>query len=206
MDSVGQFFGISKNVGAVADGPRIISRAEWGSPEANGTPDWQPEYYRLGQAVIHHTVSTETPNSFAAVRAIWSFHRYGRGWGDIGYHLVDGSGNIFQGRYFDQNRAFKDSVEVEAGHTFGNNKGTIGVAAIGNFQTDLAPTATLNSISTLIAFKFAPYNLNPYGAGPFGTSVVGHRDLAGSTACPDTICTTKSPTSVPEQLPGTPPT
>lgn len=184
IDSVGQFFGISKKVQAVADGPRIISRAEWGSPEPNGSPAWQPEYHKLGQAVIHHTVSTETPNSFAAVRAIWSFHTYGRGWGDIGYnYLVDGSGNIFQGRYYDQNYAFSNSVEVEAGHTYGYNKGTIGIAAIGNFQTSLAPTATLNSISTLIAFKFAPYNLNPYGAGPFGTSVVGHRDL-GSTACP----------------------
>lgn len=181
------FLGFSKKANALAEGPRIISRAEWGSPEPNSSPRWTPEYYSLGRAIVHHTVSTENPNALAAVRAIWDYHANGRGWGDIGYnYLVDSAGNIFQGRYFNQDYSLRNKVEVEAGHTLGHNKGTIGIAAIGNFQTQQVPQPTLASISELIAYRFAPYDLNPFGNGPFdGPTVIGHRDH-GSTACPGT--------------------
>lgn len=187
LSKLGAILRLSKPAHALADGPRIISRAEWGSPEPNSSPRWEPEYYVLGRAIVHHTVSTETPNALVAVRAIWDYHANGRGWGDIGYnYLVDSAGNIFQGRYFDTNYATQNSVEVEAGHTLGHNKGTIGIAAIGNFQNSLVPTPTLNAISEIIAFRFAPYNLNPVGNGPFsGPTIIGHRDH-GSTACPGT--------------------
>ncbi len=175
---------ISDRVAAKADGPRIISRSEWGSPEPDYS-SWTPEYQPLGRAIVHHTATTEAPNAFVAIRAIWQYHAVNQGWGDIGYnYLVDSAGNIFQGRYFDKNYASTRNVDVVGGHAYGNNQGTTGIAAIGDFEANRSPTAVqINAISDIIGYKLSPYDANPNGNGSFGTTVVGHRDVL-STACP----------------------
>lgn len=178
------FFHLNDSASAKADGPRIITRAEWGSPEPDWST-WEPEYQSLGRAIIHHTATTETPNAFVAIRAIWQYHAVNLGWGDIGYnYIVDSAGNIFQGRYFDHEYAATHNVDVVAGHAYDNNRGTTGIAAIGNFQGSSAPTAVqLGAISDIVGYKLAPYDVNPSGNGGFGTAVVGHRDVL-PTACP----------------------
>lgn len=175
----------TKKVSAESDSPRIISRAEWGSPEPNNAPDWEPEYASLTRAIIHHTATTETPNSYAAVRAIWQHHRYNNGWGDIGYnYIVDSVGNVFQGRYFDQTYAKANKVDVIGGHASGNNVGTTGIASIGNFQSAQPPAAMVHAIGRIIGYKLAPYSVaDPLGLGPNGQVLVGHRDVL-NTACP----------------------
>ncbi len=180
-----RLLGLTKNVSAASDKPRIISRSEWGSPEANGSPDWIPEYAPLARAVVHHTATTETPNSYAAVRAIWQHHRHGNGWGDIGYnYIVDSVGNVFQGRYYDQAYAETNTVDVTGGHAYGNNIGTTGIASIGNFQSTSPPGAMVHAISRIIGYKLAPYgDADPLANGPAGTVVSGHRDVT-STSCP----------------------
>jgi hypothetical protein len=183
FDGIGSFFHLNDTAEAKINGPRIYSRAEWGSPEPNSS-SWPPEYAVLGQAVVHHTVTTEDPQSSATVRAIWHYHAITLGWGDIGYnYLVDSHGNIFQGRYYDKSYAEEHNVEVIAGHVYGHNSGTTGIAAIGNFDQRDVTEAQRVSISNVIGYKLAPANVNPSGTGGFGTAVVGHRDLL-STACP----------------------
>ncbi len=175
----------SGKASAGSDAPRIISRAEWGSPEPESSPDWAPEYAPLSKAIIHHTATTEEPNSYAAVRAIWQYHRYGNGWGDIGYnYIIDSVGNIFQGRYYDQAYAKANSVDVTAGHAYRNNTGTTGIASIGNFQSANPPAAMTHAIGRITGYKLAPYqNADPLGSGASGQVMVGHRDVL-STACP----------------------
>lgn len=169
---------------AVADAPRIYSRAEWGSPEPNSSPRWEPEYRPLVQAVVHHTASANTPDSAAAVRAIWEFHTNGHGWGDIGYnYLVDNAGNIFQGRYSDPYQEYHQGGEVVGGHTYGNNYHTTGVAVLGNFTSTNPTYQSLQSVSNIIAYKLHRFDISPAGVGARGPHVIGHRD-ATNTGCP----------------------
>jgi hypothetical protein len=66
----------------------VVSRTGWGSGDGQGSR--VPPRLLSGQPpVVHHTVD---PNILGAgeswwgdrVRAIWSFHTFTRGWGDIG--------------------------------------------------------------------------------------------------------------------------
>jgi len=183
LDQISQFFGLNNTAQAKVNGPRIFTRAEWGSPEPNSST-WTPEYEPLERAIVHHTVTTENPNPAAAVRAIWHYHAITLGWGDIGYnYLVDSGGNIFQGRYYDKSYAEANKTDVVAGHAYGNNRGTTGIAALGNFDDFNPSAAQIESISNIIGFKLAPYNVNPNNSGRFGAAVVGHRDVY-PTACP----------------------
>lgn len=169
---------------AAISGPRIISRTEWGSPEGNTSPRWQPEYRALGRAVIHHTVTTDTPDSGAAMRAIWQFHANSKGWGDIGYnYVVDKQGNIFQGRAFDPTTANALKADVVGGHAEGHNYGTTGIAMLGDYSNTRPPDITIENVSNVVGYKLAPYNVAPSGfTGPI-PSTVGHRDVK-QTACP----------------------
>src|SRR5690606_3521403 len=70
--------------------PQIYSRSDWGSPEPNSSPNWDPEYRPLTRAIVHHTASTPSADTAASIRAIWYYHTQSNGWGDIGYnYLVD---------------------------------------------------------------------------------------------------------------------
>jgi len=185
FDKLGRLF--SPTATARAEGPRIVTRAEWGSPEPDSS-SWTPEYERLAQAVVHHTVTTESPNAAATIRAIWHYHAVTLGWGDIGYnYIVDSAGNIFQGRYFDKKYAREHNVDVVAGHVYGHNRGTTGIAALGDFNDHDVTAVQKDSISNIIGFKLSPYDIPPNGSGGFGAAVAGHRDLY-PTACPgDTL-------------------
>lgn len=185
-DRVAALFNLNDAAHSKADGTRIVSRAEWGSPEPDWS-SWPPEYEPLQQAIVHHTVTTETPYASAAIRAIWHYHAVTLGWGDIGYnYIVDSAGNIFQGRYYDHNYAETNNVEVVAGHAYGHNRGTTGIAALGDFSTNDATPIQKEAMSNIIGFKLAPFDVWPSGSGAFGTSVVGHRDVY-PTACPGDI-------------------
>lgn len=160
--------------------PHIYSRADWGSPEPDSSPDWNPEYRRLGRSIVHHTATTASADSAASVRAIWQYHRYSNGWGDIGYnYLVDQAGRIFQGRYFDQAYADSNNEDVVGGHAYGNNYGTSGIAMLGDFTNTDPSGASINSVARIAAYKLGAYNINPAD----GSNLIGHRDVV-STACP----------------------
>lgn len=165
-------------------GPPINSRLVWGSPEPYDSPGWTPEYEPLNRVVVHHTAATPSADSSAAVRAIWYYHTYTNGWGDIGYnYLVDQAGNIFQGRYADGNYAEANNVDVVGGHVYGNNRGTTGISALGDFTNASPTTSLVHSIGEVAAYKMGPYGLNPAGGETYGGNLLGHRDLL-STACP----------------------
>lgn len=181
--------------------PGIISRAGWGADESlrGCTPDYSRE---VVSAAVHHTAST---NGYSAdsvpgiIRGFYAYHTRpesagGRGWCDIGYNfLVDQYGRIFEGR------AGGITSTVVGVHTGGFNSRTIGVAAIGDFSS-YGPSAQLaESISQLIAWKFAVHRIpanasvtmvsgggaSRYPAGTVVTfnTIYGHRDAA-LTSCP----------------------
>lgn len=178
--------------------PTIISRAGWGADESlrRGTASYTGS---AGVAVIHHTASTNSysgqSGAMSQLRSIYAYHTRSLGWADIGYNfLVDKEGRIYEGRAGGVDRP------VQGAHSGGFNSGTFGVSALGNYEQTTAPTAMVEGIARLIAWKQSiqygntrgTTTLTSAGGGtarfPKGSKVtvnniIGHRDV-GLTACP----------------------
>lgn len=169
----------------------IIPRAEWGCDEryrfdSSGREIWPPERRVVEKVVVHHTATSDgsTSNAAAVVRSIYFFHAVTQGWGDIGYnYLVDRNGNVYEGRY--------GGPGVEAGHAYGHNPGSIGIACIGTYSWEAPSAAMRTSLARLIA-QVAPY-LDPHDGGWFVDgdmpNLMGHRDAmqyrpGDGTECP----------------------
>ena len=179
---------------------KILTRADWSADESLFF--WTPEYKRTQKAIVHHTAGDDGGTNVAAtIRAIYYYHAVTRGWGDIGYnYLVDKFGNIWTGR--------AGGDHVIAGHAYGWNDGSFGVAAIGTYSSTQPTPALVGAIANVIALKFTQFGLQPYGNDTFthkeqrsdGTwvdvtsnppNVQGHRDAnyivgqsGGQTECP----------------------
>ncbi len=186
-------------LGASGD-PPILTRQDWGADES--LMRWIPQYQAVKKAVVHHTVTDDGGTNVAAtIRGIYYFHAVTRGWGDIGYsYLVDKYGNIWTGR--------QGGEHTIGGHAYGWNKGSMGVAAIGDFSVATPPASMQGAIANIIALRFAQYGIAPYGADSFThqeqsadgswqdvssspPNVQGHRDCnyivgqnGGQTECP----------------------
>lgn len=140
--------------------------------------------------VIHHTGTTNDDHDpLAMVRRVQRFHTHDRGWGDIGYSfVVIEDGRIVEGRLGSAEADAPDGVV--AGHSYGHNPGTIGVAVAGRFHdrppTDAAATALVDLLATICR----TCSLDPLGGevalanGARLPAVIGgHRD-ARDTSCP----------------------
>ncbi|MGY1917062.1 N-acetylmuramoyl-L-alanine amidase, partial [Blastococcus sp. SYSU DS0973] len=177
--------------------PHVYSRAQWGADE--GIRTWGPEYAStIKAATVHHTADS---NSYtidqvpAIMRSIYRYHAVSLGWGDIGYNVVvDKFGRLWEGR------SGGLASTVVGAHAGGFNTGTFGVSMLGNYDTAETTQPMVDSVSAIIAWKFALYGVDPRASttlvsGGGGTSryakgtsvtlptIFGHRDV-GSTACP----------------------
>jgi hypothetical protein len=181
--------------------PPIIARRAWAQRMA--PPRVSPGYGSVRMAFVHHT---ENPNGYgpaevpAMLRAIWAYHRFARGWNDIGYNFVlDRFGRIFEAR---AGGIDEPVVGAQAG---GYNLVSTGVAVLGSFAgTPISPAAR-DALERLLAWKLALHGrpamgrvsvrVNPAGAiysrYPAGARVslpriAGHRD-GDSTDCPGDV-------------------
>jgi hypothetical protein len=188
--------------------PAIVARATWGDKtvkrwDANGSAalsteaTWMPtdaEIAKPTHLVIHHTA---TPNAGpgsdwpARVRQIWGFHSITNNWGDIGYHfLIDPNGVIYEGRY---QGLRADGTVIDGAHSKGFNRGTIGIAMLGTFES-VAPTEQSQAaLDNLVAYLMTRHRIQPDTTAFYAhqritlNTLVGHRDahLPGNgTACP----------------------
>ncbi len=178
--------------------PAIVAREAWALGQC--PPRVAPEYGTVELAFVHHT---ENPNGYEAgvvaamLRAIYLFHRYGRGWNDIGYNfVVDRFGRIFEAR------AGGFDAAVVGAHAGGYNYCSTGIAVLGEYgAVDISPAAQA-ALAHLLAWKLSLHGapllgrvtvrVNPAGAvySRFPANarvslprVAGHRD-ADSTECP----------------------
>jgi hypothetical protein len=198
--AVAQMWHGSYAAAAPAGAVKINTRQDWGADES--LMKWAAKYQRVQKVVVHHTVTDDGGSNVAAtLRSIYYFHAVTRGWGDIGYnYLVDKFGTIWTGRAGGDN--------VIAGHAYGWNNGSIGVAAIGDYSTKVPTPALQNGLVSIIAMKTKQFGFQPLGADSFthqeqaanGTwvnvtsnapNMQGHRDAnyvvsqhGGQTACP----------------------
>ncbi len=182
--------------------PPIVARSAW-APRGVARPRVAPEYGSVRLAFVHHT---ENPNGYAAsevpamLRAIYVFHRYVRGWDDIGYNFViDLYGRIFEARAGGIDEAV---VGAQAG---GYNLVSTGVAILGTFSSVPISAPAHAALESLLAWKLALHGVpaegrvtvrvNPAGAvySRFPANarvslprIAGHRD-GDSTDCPGDV-------------------
>lgn len=166
--------------------PAVVSRAQWcNQPECNYSDGL--EYYPTTHLIVHHTVSNnDTVDWLANVRAIWYYHTFTRGWGDIGYnYLVDPNGVIYEGHL--------GGDDVVGTHASGANRGSMGVALLGTFSVDTPPEPMLNVLADLLAWKTAQKQLDLADASTLPDldwgllDLAGHRDVYGTTECPGSV-------------------
>jgi hypothetical protein len=150
--------------------PTVISRTDWGCPEGETSPGWQPETASKSYQVYHHTVTSNGAEPYSTMRAIWYYHAKTRGWGDIGYnYVVDQYGHIFKGRNGPKN--------VIGAHVYGHNTHSIGVAVLGDYVSTVPPSKALSGLSSTLAYSAY---LNDTAI-----KLYGHRELT-ATQCPGT--------------------
>jgi uncharacterized protein with LGFP repeats len=178
--------------------PPIIARAAWARGVAH--PRVAPEYGTVQLAFVHHT---ENPDGYGAaevpamLRSIYRFHRYTRGWNDIGYNFViDRFGRIFEAR------GGGIDEPVIGAHAGGYNAYSTGIAILGTYGAQRISTAARRALERLLAWKLSLHGaplegrvtvrVTPGGAVysryPANTPVslprvAGHRD-GDSTDCP----------------------
>lgn len=168
--------------------PFVVSRTAW-CQHADCTYTEGLEYHPVSHLIVHHTVSNNNSTDWAAVvRAIWNFHTYSRGWGDIGYnYLVDPNGVIYEGHY--------GGDDVVGTHASGANTGSMAAALLGTFTAYSPgirpPDPMLNAAADLLAWKADQRDINIFDASDALPNIdwglphlMGHRDVYGTTECP----------------------
>ena len=181
----------AKTVPSPTDGypkPSVVSREVWCLADAC---DYDPStlyYSTTTHLIIHHTAGSNYDLDYdwpSIVRAIWNYHTFTRGWGDIGYnYLVDPNGVLYEGHL--------GGDDVKGVHASGANSGSMALSFMGNFTTLTPYDAMLNSAIELFAWKADQRNINVFDAGPMPfldwglPTLSGHRDVYGgtNTECP----------------------
>ncbi len=191
---------------AGAGQPPIIARAGW----AQGSqPAVAPSYGLVKLAFVHHT---ENPNGYgrgevpAMLRSIFTYHRYVRGWDDIGYNFViDAFGRIWEARAGGIDEAV---IGAQAG---GYNGVSTGVAILGSFMTAMPPPPAVAALERLLAWKLSLHGVpvrgrvtvvvdpadafyTPFAPGAHVSlpRIAGHRD-GDSTDCPGNVLYARLP-------------
>jgi hypothetical protein len=168
--------------------PFVVSRAAW-CQHADCNYSDGLEYHPVSHLIVHHTVSNNATTDWAAaVRAIWNYHTFSRGWGDIGYnYLVDPNGVIYEGH--------NGGDDVVGTHSAGANAGSMAAALLGTFTVYSPgirpPDPMLNALVELLAWKADQRDINVFDASSALPNIdwglphlMGHRDVYGTTECP----------------------
>ncbi|MGW4202899.1 N-acetylmuramoyl-L-alanine amidase [Streptomyces sp. NPDC004726] len=140
--------------------PPIVTRKKWGASESlreKGFVYTGP----VKAAFVHHTA---TGNGYtckqapSVLRSIYRYHVVSSGWRDFGYNFaVDKCGNIYEGR------AGGVTMPVLGAHTLGFNSNSMGIAVLGTYSHTNPPTAVVNAVSQLTAWKLGLFKGNPKG-------------------------------------------
>lgn len=133
---------------------------------------------KIDTIVIHHSASPQS----TTLEEIRKWHVEGRGWRDVGYHLLlrmepDGRAALLVGRPHDDD-GHLDPWEYGA-HTGGHNRHSFGVCTIGNWSEQDMPPGMLEGLVLLLADLCIRWELEPFEA------IKGHREMSGAaTECP----------------------
>ena len=198
--------------GAQTVDPGVVPRSGWNADESlrfdrRGKEVWPPVFQTVQKVVVHHTAGANGESGEAArstIRSIYYYHSVTQGWGDIGYNfLVDAAGVVYKGRHSHAPGSSADTLTgenaaaqgVTAGHAYGYNSGTVGVAMLGTFSTVDATEATKAALRSFLTAKAKAHGLdtakialytNPVnGTQAMFENLPGHREVPeNATDCP----------------------
>jgi hypothetical protein len=192
----------------------IVGRDGWKADESlrfdrRGKEIWPPVFQTVQKLVVHHTAGANGESGEAAkatLRSTYYYHAVTQGWGDIGYnYLIDAAGVVYKGRVSHAPGSAVDILSgenssgqgVTAGHAFGYNSGTVGIAMLGSYSTpeQQVPDATKAALKNLLVAKAGAHGLDTariaqYTSPLNGTqawfeNVPGHREVPdNATDCP----------------------
>ena len=124
---------------ALEGDPRIEPRVVWNARPAKGVR----AAHSPTKITIQHTVTRPNINGPSAMREVQAWHMDQHGWADIGYHyVVARDGTIYEGT----------PVAHQGAHLAGKNAGNLGVALVGNFQTETPSHAQFNATAHLVRY------------------------------------------------------
>jgi hypothetical protein len=181
--------------------PPIIARSAWAHGSARHAVG--PHFGTVELAFVHHS---QTSNGYGAadvsgiLRSIFDYHRYVRGFWDIGYNFaIDAFGRIWEAR------AGGIDKPVIGAHAGGYNAESTGVVVLGDFMNASPSTAAIQALQRLVAWKLSLHGIPAYGRVTVVVSpgsgfyslfapgshvslprVAGHRD-GDSTNCPGDV-------------------
>jgi len=157
---------------------KIVSKNENGEKLT-----WPLEYpEKVSKIFIHHTGSSNNlDNPEQLLRDIYRSHAITRGWGDIGYnYIIDTEGNVYEGRY-----GGESVVGAHVGPM--GNRGSIGIAILGNYNEGELPDKAKTALVALLAEKTQLYGIDPEGSsyfrGEYMPNILGHQSVM-ETSCP----------------------
>ncbi len=152
--------------------PWAKSRALW----AKAPPDYADlnPMLPITAITVHHDglddviYATDTRTMAARIEHYRVGHR-GKGWADIGYHLViDRAGTLWQGR----------SIRYQGAHVKNHNEGNIGVLVMGNFERQQPTAEQMKTLERVLRELKRTYKVQTKG-------VYTHREWPDAeTACP----------------------
>ncbi|TKS81270.1 Peptidoglycan-recognition protein SC2 [Collichthys lucidus] len=146
----------------------IVSRAQWGAAAPRKRETLKDCAQRV---VIHHTalpICTGMKECVDRLVSIQRAHMTERRFDDIGYNfLVGEDGTVYEGRGWG----------VVGAHAKGHNHDSLGIAFMGNYNSDAPSTEELSAVKQLLQSGVSQGFLQPEFV------LFGHRDL-GSTQCP----------------------
>ena len=202
--------------------PDIKARSYWGADESlrfkkgTNTEIWPPEYHVVEKLLVHHTATKNRDRDpKATIRSMYRYHAVTQGWGDIGYNfMIDEAGTVYKGRHSHDpdvvgtkttpDRITGDDAArkgVRAGHAYGFNAGTVGVALLGTLTNQDATASAKDSLVNFLAWEASirvqkdGYTLDPLGKSNYVSpvdnsyykndlpNIAGHLDV-NSTECP----------------------
>lgn len=188
----------------------VQPRGAWGADERlrfNGTTAlWPPVFQTVQKIVVHHTAGANGEageTAKATIRSMYYYHTVTQGWGDIGYNfLIDADGVVYKGRSTSPTQSDSETTGenssgqgVTAGHAYGYNSGSVGIAVLGNFVATL-PTAQADlALKDFLIAKVGGHGLNAHFRGLYTSpltgaqvsfeNVPGHQEVPdNATECP----------------------
>ncbi|EKU70413.1 peptidoglycan recognition family protein [Selenomonas sp. F0473] len=161
-----------------------VAEASWYIPTVLPGVSIRPTHLKFGalenrfftnSLVIHHIGST---NDDVSAETVHQWH-LNNGWAGIGYHfLIRKDGTIEEGR----------PLGTVGAHVYGENRHTVGINIVGNFETAMPTEAQKTAAAHLIASLCTVYQFDPV----WEQTIFGHRDLS-ATACPGRYLYTQLP-------------
>lgn len=176
------FFSTASTISTYQPGykaPAVISRKSWGANESYAGSTYTRNSTK--GVFLHHTAGTNNytrAQSAQQVRGMYVYHTRTLGWSDLGYNVVvDKYGQIFEGR--------KGGLEknVTGAHSLGFNRESFGVSVMGDYSSRSLPSAAIESVSKIVAWKLAgTFNRNATAKTSFYNTTSGTRYAVNSTA------------------------